>query len=82
MLRYAIHAHIASGQLPILGESHKPTSGYKGAITRNSVLKQVIIANAAYVQYVQSSGMTIRLLDIQDFAPQWPFIRDAPDDLR
>jgi hypothetical protein len=49
MLRYAIHAYIASNQLLILGESYKPTSGYKGAIARNGVLKQVIIANVAYV---------------------------------
>jgi hypothetical protein len=49
MLRYAIHVHIASRQFPILRESYKPTGGYKGAIARDSVLKQVIIANVAYV---------------------------------
>jgi hypothetical protein len=49
MLRHAIHAHMASGQFPILGESYKPTGGYKGAIARDGVLKQVIIANVVYV---------------------------------
>jgi hypothetical protein len=49
ILRHAIYAYIASGQFPILGESYKPTGGYKGAIARDSVLKQVIIANIAYV---------------------------------
>jgi hypothetical protein len=81
MLRHAIHAHMASGQFPILGESHKPTGGYEGAIARDGVLKQVIMANAAYVQHVQSSGVPIQLPDVQDFAPQWPFLGDAPNDL-
>jgi hypothetical protein len=49
MLRHAIYVHIASRQFLILGESYKPTGGYKGAIARDSVLKQVIIANVAYV---------------------------------
>jgi hypothetical protein len=59
ILRHAIYAHIALGQFPILGESYKPTSGYKGAITRDGVLKQVIIANVVYVQHVRSSGILI-----------------------
>jgi hypothetical protein len=59
MLRHAIYTHIASRQFPILGESYKPTGGYKGAITRDSVLKQVIITNAVYVQHVRSSGILI-----------------------
>jgi hypothetical protein len=49
MLRYAIHAYIALNYLLILREFYKPTSGYKGAIARNGVLKQVIITNAIYV---------------------------------
>jgi hypothetical protein len=51
-LQYIIHAHIASGQLPILGESIKPTRGYETAITWNRVLKQVILANIEYVKNV------------------------------
>jgi hypothetical protein len=49
MLRHAIYVYIALRQFPILGESYKPTGGYKGAIARDSVLKQVIIANVVYV---------------------------------
>jgi hypothetical protein len=49
ILRHAIHAHIASRQFLILRESYKLTGGYKGAITRDSVLKQVIITNIVYV---------------------------------
>jgi hypothetical protein len=52
-LRCAIHAHMASGQLPILGESERPTSGYETAITRDGVLKQVILANIEYVKNVR-----------------------------
>jgi hypothetical protein len=49
ILRYAIYIYIALRQFPILRESYKPTGGYKEAITRDSVLKQVIIANVVYV---------------------------------
>jgi hypothetical protein len=49
MLRHAIHVYITSRQFLILRESYKPTGGYKGAIARDSVLKQVIIANVVYV---------------------------------
>jgi hypothetical protein len=52
ILRHAIYTHIASRQFPILKESYKPTSRYKGAITRDSVLKQVIITNIIYIQYI------------------------------
>jgi hypothetical protein len=49
ILRHAIYIYIALGQFPILRESYKPTGGYKGAIARDSVLKQVIITNVVYV---------------------------------
>ena len=80
-LRYAIHAHIASGQLPILGESVKPTGGYETAIARNGVLKQVILANAEYVKNVRASRVPVQLPTVQDFTQEWPFIGDAPDDV-
>jgi hypothetical protein len=33
-------------------EAEKPTSGYEGAITRDGVLKQVIIANMEYIMNI------------------------------
>ena len=39
ILRHAIYTHIALRQFLILRESYKSTSKYKGAITRDSVLK-------------------------------------------
>jgi hypothetical protein len=56
-LRYAIYVYMVSGQLPRLGESEKPTRGYKTAIARNSVLKQVIITNIEYIQNVQTGSI-------------------------
>jgi hypothetical protein len=49
ILRHTIYVYIALRQFLILRESYKPTSGYKEAITRDSVLKQVIITNIVYI---------------------------------
>ena len=49
ILRHAIYIYITLKQFLILKESYKSTSGYKEAIARNSVLKQVIIANVLYI---------------------------------
>jgi hypothetical protein len=59
-LRYAVRAHIASGQLPILGESEKPTGGYDTAIARNGVLKQVVLTNAEYVSNIQAGRIPVQ----------------------
>jgi hypothetical protein len=39
ILRHAIYVYITLRQFLILRESYKPTGGYKGAITRDNVLK-------------------------------------------
>ena len=54
-LYFAIYAYMQFKALPILGESTKPTRGYKGAIARNRPLKQVILSNVKYIKNVQDS---------------------------
>jgi hypothetical protein len=80
-LRYAIHTHMASGQLPILMEAEKPTGGYEGAIARDGVLKQVIMANMEYIANIRSGRIPSQLLTFQEMAPDWQFLGDPPDDL-
>jgi hypothetical protein len=81
VLRCVIHAHIASGQLPILGESERPTSGYKTAIARDRVLKQVILANMEYVKNVRLGKTSVQLPTVQDFTQAWPFISNVGDNV-
>ncbi len=80
-LRFAIHAHMASGQLPILGESVKPTGGYETAIARDGVLKQVILANQAHIRNVRAGIVPMQLPGLQDFIQEWPFIGDEGEDV-
>jgi hypothetical protein len=70
-----------SGELPILEESPVPHGGYEEAIARNGALKQVVLSNAEYIKSVQTGGVPFQLPIAQDYAPEWSFLGDAPDDM-